>query len=101
MESEGRRPSDKKRAPRASQTNGASRRRGERVRLSGSPRGDAPRISLAVRELNYKLSHKQRASAASEPDERSEPAPRRAREAVGESEGRRPSDKTRIARHAT
>ena len=27
----------------ASQTNGASRRSGERVRLSGSPRGDAPR----------------------------------------------------------
>src|SRR4249919_1916971 len=30
-----------------------------------------------------------------EPDERSEPAQRRASEAVGESEGRRPSDNTR------
>ena len=49
----------------------------------------------------YKLSHKPdghskvRASTASEPRERSAPAERRARARVGESEGRRPSDKTR------
>src|SRR5258708_21509834 len=36
-------------------------------------------------------------AAASEPRERSAPAKRRARERVGESEGRRPSDKTRIS----
>ena len=35
----------------------------------------------------------ERANAVSEPDERSEPAKRRASEAAGESEGRRPSDK--------
>lgn len=35
-----------------------------------------------------------RVSAASEPAERSEPAQRRASDAVGESEGRRPSEKT-------
>ena len=38
---------------------------------------------------------RQRASAASEPRERSAPAKRRARERVGESEGRSPSDKTK------
>jgi hypothetical protein len=32
----------------ASQANGASRRSGERVRLSGSPRGQAPRISTTL-----------------------------------------------------
>ena len=37
-----------------------------------------------------------RASAASEPRERSAPAKRRARERVGESEGRSPSDNTRV-----
>ena len=48
-----------------------------------------------------KLSHqpdarsKEPASIASEPRERSAPAKRRARERVGESEGRSPSDKTR------
>src|SRR5881392_4269166 len=36
-----------------------------------------------------------RASTASEPRERSAPAKRRARERVGESEGRSPSEKTR------
>jgi len=35
-----------------------------------------------------------RASVASEPRDRSEPAQRRARARVGESEGRRPSDET-------
>jgi hypothetical protein len=35
-----------------------------------------------------------RASVASEPRDRSEPAKRRARERVEESEGRRPSDET-------
>jgi hypothetical protein len=34
-----------------------------------------------------------RVSAANEPAERSEPAERRASDAVGESEGRRPSEK--------
>src|SRR5205814_7990883 len=36
----------RERAPRASQANGASRRSGERESLSGSPRGEAPRIRL-------------------------------------------------------
>ena len=52
----------------ARHANGARRRSGARESVSGSPRGDAPRIR----------------------------AQRRARARVGESEGRRPSDKTMI-----
>ncbi len=54
----------------SSQTNGARRRSGARERLSGSPRGNAPRMKTE----------------------------RRAREAVGESEGQRPSDENGAAR---
>src|SRR5262245_40328672 len=44
--------------------------------------------------INLNVGRRLRASMASEPRERSAPAKRRARERVGESEGRSPSDKT-------
>src|SRR6185436_6831321 len=76
------------RAARASHANGARRRSGARESVSGSPRGEAPRM----------IDDLERTSAASEPRERSAPALRRARERVGESEGRSPSDDLRPAR---
>src|SRR5688572_27377368 len=73
---------------RASHANGARRRSGARESVWGSPRGEAPRE-------DQKPSQNQRtrvaSERASEPRERSAPAKRRARERVGESEGRSPS----------
>jgi hypothetical protein len=61
---------------------------GHRRRLSGGvPRREVPRGRLVVRCAA-------RASAASEPRERREPAERRARERAGESEGQSPSHET-------
>src|SRR5262252_10451435 len=39
---------DSERAPRASHANGARRRSGARESVSGSPRGEAPRIRLEI-----------------------------------------------------
>src|ERR1700730_2511427 len=71
----GAKPDQREGAQRPSQANGARRRSAARVRLSGSPRGEA---------------RSARGSAAAEPGERSEAAKRRASETVGESEGRSP-----------
>jgi hypothetical protein len=49
--------------------------------------------SHKMNKANLRLVPKARASPASEPRDRSAPATRRARERVGESEGRSPSDK--------
>jgi hypothetical protein len=60
-------------------------------RVSGSPRGEAPRKdSSRFKRRSPKQCER---AAASEPRDRSEPAQRRARSRVGESEGRSPSER--------
>src|SRR5207249_1200349 len=76
---------------------------GQRRSFSGGvPRGEASRRRLERISQTSASRSTTRASTASEPGERSEPAKRRAREPVGESEGRSPSDKARrVLKNAT